>query len=135
MQYHFANLPDRVKAAIIDSIILIVMMYGATQFLNMFSNVTNTVRMLIFILVFLLYDPLLISLFGGTIGHSKAGIIVKREADTSKNLALPSAILRFVIKISLGWISLLTVTGNKKRKALHDIAVGSLVLKDEVKRY
>ncbi len=133
MEYNLAVLTDRVKAAVIDSIILIAMMYGATELLSLFDAVSDNTRMGIFIIVFFLYDPILTASFGGTIGHSKAGIMVKKEKDNSKNISFPYAIVRFLIKLALGWISLLTVTANEKRKALHDMAVGSIVLKtDEV---
>ncbi|MCB0456661.1 MAG: RDD family protein, partial [Flavobacteriaceae bacterium] len=66
--------------------------------------------------------------YGGTIGHSYSGIGVRRDDDSDKNISLPSAIVRFIIKLLLGWISLLTVTGNEKRKAIHDFIVKSVVL-------
>ena len=128
-----AILPDRVKAAVIDSIIIIVLMYGATEFLTLFDTVPTSIRALFFAVIFLLYDPLLTSFFGGTIGHSKAGIMVKKDSDARTNISLPAAILRFAVKFSLGWLSLLTVTGNEKRKALHDMLVGSVVLMQDPK--
>ena len=131
MEYNLAVLTDRVKAAVIDSIILIALMYGATELFLLFDTVSDTIRMGVFIIVFFLYDPILTSSFGGTIGHSKAGIMVKSEEDNSKNISFPFALVRFLVKLGLGWISLLTVTGNEKRKALHDMAVGSIVLKTD----
>jgi uncharacterized RDD family membrane protein YckC len=56
------------------------------------------------------------------------GIRVKRESDEKKNILFPLAIIRFIVKASLGWISLLTVTGNSKRKAIHDYLIGSVVV-------
>lgn len=56
------------------------------------------------------------------------GIRVKREANEKKNILFPLAIVRFIVKASLGWISLLTVTGNEKRKAIHDYLVGSVIV-------
>jgi uncharacterized RDD family membrane protein YckC len=38
------------------------------------------------------------------------------------------ALLRFAIKSMLGFISLFAISSNKDRKAIHDIASGSIVL-------
>jgi len=67
-------------------------------------------------------------LFGGTIGHFLIGIRVKRERKPEKNIIFPFALIRFVVKATLGWISLLTVSNNLKRKAIHDHMIGSVVI-------
>lgn len=128
MSVKYAILPSRVKALVIDQIIIIAAMYGASELFGMFESVSNTLRITAFVVIFLVYEPLFVSLFGGTIGHQYSKIAVKTEKDLSKNLLFPLAVLRLVIKVSLGWISLLTVTSNDKRKALHDIAVKSVVI-------
>ena len=130
MSISYALLPDRVKAAVIDSIILIAMMYGFSELFALFENVPQSFRITAFILVFLLYDPLLTSIYGGTIGHSYSNILVKNEDEPSKNISFPLAVLRFAVKLLLGWISLLTVTSNEKRKAIHDFVAKSIVIKE-----
>lgn len=130
MSIQYALLPDRVKAAVIDSIILIAMMYGFSELFALFENVPQSFRITAFILVFLLYDPLLTSIYDGTIGHSYSNILVKNEDEPSKNISFPLAVLRFAVKLLLGWISLLTVTSNEKRKAIHDFVAKSIVIKE-----
>jgi uncharacterized RDD family membrane protein YckC len=56
------------------------------------------------------------------------GIRVKRESNEMKNILFTLAILRFVVKASLGLISLLTISGNNNGKAIHDYLVGSVVV-------
>jgi uncharacterized RDD family membrane protein YckC len=56
------------------------------------------------------------------------GIRVKRESNEQKNILFPLAIPRYIVKVLLGWVSLLTVSGSKKRKAIHDFLVGSVVV-------
>lgn len=124
----YAMLPDRVKAAVIDSILLIAAMYGVSEILGLFENVPDYVKMVLAAMLFLLYDPFFTSRFGGTIGHSYSKIMVKKESDTSQNIVFFPAVLRFVLKFFLGWISLLTVTGTEKKKAIHDFAANSVVL-------
>ncbi len=120
----------RVKAAVIDSILLIVTMYVISGVLATFENVPDSIRIVLFVCIFLLYDPLLTSMFGATIGHSFSKIVVKREADPSKNIPFFKAVPRFVVKVLLGWISLLTVTGHERKQALHDLVAGSVVLQE-----
>ncbi len=131
MKKKYAILPDRVKAAVIDGIVIIAAMYIISEILNLFENVPNFVRIIAAIILFILYDPFFTSKYGGTIGHSYSNISVKNDSDVSKNISFPIAILRFVLKASLGWLSLLTVTSNNKKKAIHDLAVNSVVLEDK----
>lgn len=56
------------------------------------------------------------------------GLRVKNESNEEKNILFHKAILRYLVKSSLGWISLLTVSGNKKKKAIHDKVAGSVVI-------
>ncbi|WP_299800596.1 RDD family protein [uncultured Maribacter sp.] len=131
MNKNYAFLPERIKAAVIDGILLIVAMYAVSEILSLFENVPNYVRISIAVLLFLLYDPIFTSQFGGTIGHSYSKIMVKKDAITEQNINLVPALFRFLIKFSLGWVSLLTVTGNQKKKALHDLVVNSVVLREK----
>jgi len=129
MTKRYAILPSRVKAAFIDSLVLVAMMYAASEFLNILDEVPNTLRWVIIIIVFFLYDPLLTHIFGATMGQSHYNIGVRLDNDTlNKKLSLPLSFLRFFFKATLGWISLLTVTGNSKRKALHDFIAKSIVI-------
>ncbi len=118
----------RVKAVVTDSIILVVFMVGVAALFERFENVPDIARILAFVFIFLLYDPLFTSAFGGTFGHMIFGIKVKRDKNQDKNILFPLAVVRYVIKALLGWISLLTVSGNKKGKAIHDIVVKSVVI-------
>ena len=128
MKKKYAILPDRIKAVVIDSIILIALMFTVTEIFALFEVVLNFFRIMAFIFIFVLYDPILTAKYGATVGHSFSNIVVKNEKDHTKNITFPKALIRFLIKFSLGWISLVTVTGNEKRKAIHDFAAGSIVI-------
>ncbi len=125
---NYAGVADRVKAVVTDSIVIIIFMFIVTYTFSVFEHVPDTARIIAFIFIFFLYDPIFTSVFGGTIGHMMFGIRVKREKNQMKNILFPLAIIRFLVKVLLGWISLLTVSGNKKRKAIHDSLVGSVVI-------
>ena len=129
MEYTYAMLPDRVKAPVVDSVILIAGMYATSEVLALFDEVPNGVRVIAFVLLFVVYDPLFTSAFGATIGHSFSNIMVRKESNPHQNINFFSALLRFILKLLLGWLSLLTVTSHTKKRALHDFVGGSIVLK------
>jgi uncharacterized RDD family membrane protein YckC len=119
---------DRVKAIVIDSIVIVLFIVIMTYIFALFENVPEKARIIAFVFIFILYDPLFTSIFGGTIGHMIIGIRVKRESNEMKNIQFHLAILRYIVKFTLGIISLFTVLSNKKGKAIHDFLVGSVVI-------
>lgn len=119
---------DRVKAIMLDTFIMICLMFIFSKIFAYIDHVPDIVRICAFVFVFWLYDPLFISLFGGTIGHFLLGLKVRRKSDHSKKILFPLALIRYLIKGVLGIISLLTISGNKERLAIHDIFTGSIVL-------
>ena len=130
MDVVYASLQSRIKAVVIDGIIAIALMYSVTEILNYFDDVPSSIRMYLFILLFILYEPILVSLFGSTAGHYFSDIKVKRVNNPNKNLIFPLALLRFILKYLLGWLSLLTVTSSQKRQAIHDSLVNSVEIID-----
>jgi uncharacterized RDD family membrane protein YckC len=119
---------DRIKAAVTDSFVIVAFIALLSNVFSNLDNVPNSYRIVGFIFIFILYDPLFTSLFGGTIGHMIMKIRVKRTSNTEKNILFHSAIIRYIVKVLLGWISLLTVGTNKKHLAIHDMIAGSIVL-------
>jgi uncharacterized RDD family membrane protein YckC len=128
VQVKFPGVLERVKAIVTDSVVILLFIIVSTYAFSLFDHVPDNAKIVAFVFIFLLYDPIFTSIFGGTIGHMLIGIRVKRESDETRNILFPLAVLRFIVKASLGLISLLTVSGNKKGKAIHDYLVGSVVL-------
>ncbi|MBQ4819088.1 RDD family protein [Aquimarina sp. MMG016] len=128
MENAYSGIFDRVKAVIVDSIIIIIFMIIITDVFSSFEDVPNNARIIAFVFIFCLYDPLCTSIFGGTIGHMVNGIKVKRENNPEKNISFLPALFRYLVKSFLGWISLFTVMGNQKRQAIHDFLAGSVVV-------
>ena len=124
----YPHVSDRVKAVVTDSIVLVGEIVLATYIFSLFDNVPDIAKKIVFVFIFMLYDPIFTSFFGGTIGHMIMGIRVKRNNNEQKNILFPLAIIRFIVKAFLGWLSLLTVSSNEKRKAIHDMLVGSVVI-------
>ncbi len=120
----------RVKAAFIDSIVMILFMAVSTDLFSRFENVPDYAKMIAFAFIFILYDPLMVSLFGSTIGHRINNIKIQR-LDNGKRINIGLAIIRFLIKAALGWISFFTVSTSEKRQAIHDSIVNSIVVYDD----
>jgi uncharacterized RDD family membrane protein YckC len=125
---NYPGVYDRVKAIVVDAFVLILFMMMASYVFSLFENVPDIIRVIAFVFIFFLYDPIFTCTFGGTLGHMLIGIRVRRESDETKNIRFPKAVLRYIVKAVLGEISLFTVLNNPKRKAIHDYLVGSVVL-------
>jgi uncharacterized RDD family membrane protein YckC len=97
--------------------------------IDMIGNVPSILKGFIVVFMLYLYDPILTAFTGGTIGHKLMKLKIKQLQDPEKNTSLLAALLRFLIKGMLGWISFFTVTGNTNKRAIHDLASGSITLK------
>ncbi|MEQ8908988.1 MAG: RDD family protein [Vicingaceae bacterium] len=128
INFLYAGISLRVKAAMLDGFILILSMMGVSFLFAEFESVPDQTRMIAFVLLFVFYDPLFTSFSGGTIGHKMMGLRVQQKEKPLKNINFLKAIIRFFLKAILGWISLLTVDSKKENQALHDMAVGSVVV-------
>ena len=115
------------KSTTIDTLLLIACFYLLSDILNSMSNVSESLRILLFICI-LMYEPIFISL-NGTFGNHKNSIRVRQNKDTTKKLNFFQSLLRYFLKISLGWISLIFILMNQKGRALHDIISGSIMIK------
>jgi len=124
----YPDLIERIKAVFVDMLVLIFLMFIFSTIFSSFQSVPNELRIGAFVFIFLLYDPIFTSLLGGTIGHMLIGIRVKQSENKEKNINFFAALLRFLCKSALGWISLLTVSSHKEKKAIHDSVVNSVVV-------
>ncbi len=83
--------------------------------------------------VILLYEPVGVAFFGGTIGHRLLNLRVVDER-TLGNPTLAKALLRFVVKVVLGVISFVSMAFTRKHQSLHDLLTGSTVRIRDVSR-
>lgn len=124
----FAGLTDRIKAVVADGLIVALMMVIASSVFSSLKDVPDAARIFAFVFIFFLYDPLCTSFLGGTAGHYMNGLRVKRESDQKRNVFILLAVIRFLVKAALGWISVITVMNSEKSKAIHDMIAGSVVI-------
>jgi uncharacterized RDD family membrane protein YckC len=124
---HYPQLVSRVKSTIIDVVLIIVSLFVITWVLDQFTQVPDWVRVILFIGIWLVYEPLATTL-GCTLGNYIAKIRVRRESNESKRINLLQAYVRFIIKIIFGWLSFWTILFIEKKRALHDIVPGTVVI-------
>lgn len=129
--YRLPSLLARVKALVVDSLILLAIFTITTLVIKALGEVPNMARGLILVFMFYLYDPLLTSFTGATLGHRFMKLTVRKYAHPERRISLGQAFARFLTKGLLGWLSFLTVTGNSRKRAIHDLASGSIVLVDK----
>jgi uncharacterized RDD family membrane protein YckC len=128
MEEKYPQLTERVQSTMIDLILIIVLMFVFASVLDKYENVPDWVRVWMFALLFIIYEPLFMT-FGFTLGNYIKGIRVRKNADSTKPINIFQAITRYPIKILLGWLPFLTINSNPKRRAIHDLVSGSVMIK------
>ena len=126
--YKYTGITPRVKALVTDVIIQVAVMFIVVYLFSLFDNIPNVIRMVTFISIFFLYEPILISFYGGSVGHMLNDISVRQDKYPEKFVILPIAILRFFIKALFGWLSFITIIYNPKGKAIHDYVARTVVI-------
>ncbi|HWB24471.1 MAG TPA: RDD family protein [Chitinophagaceae bacterium] len=124
----YASLSDRVKSIFADTLFIVILMFIFVAILNNFDNPPDWVKIAVFITIWLLYEPVCVVL-GCTIGQYMMNIRVRRVNNTAMRINIFQSYIRYIIKVALGWISFLFIASGEKRQALHDLAVGSVMIK------
>jgi uncharacterized RDD family membrane protein YckC len=123
----FPSLLARIKAIFLDTLVLLVFFAVTSVVIDNVGGAPDAVRIALIMIIFL-YDPVLTAFAGATIGHKIMGIKVRKFDAPGSKISLPMAFVRFFVKWLLGWISLLTVTSNAHKRAIHDLASGSIMI-------
>ena len=127
-QNEYPLLSDRVQSSFIDGILIIILMFVFASWLDRYENAPDWIRIALFFGLWAVYEPLCTTL-GGTLGNQLKGIRVRRHADTDRNINFFQAFVRYILKISLGWISFLTIHTNAERRAIHDLVAQSVMIR------
>jgi uncharacterized RDD family membrane protein YckC len=128
MKIQCPSLIDRFQSLLADSIVIILLMFILSSVLENFESLSNTVKILLFFVLWAIYEPLATAL-GFTLGNYIAGIRVRNYKNPSLKINFLQSFIRFIIKVLFGWLSLITIFSNKERRALHDLVSGSIILK------
>lgn len=122
------TLVRRIKALTIDGLLILLIFTITSLTIGSLGGVVTAIKVGVLVFCFLIYEPLLLSLKGATLGHMMMGLSVKKYKNTAQNLSFFSALLRLIVKALLGWLSLIYISFNKDKRAIHDMASGSIVL-------
>jgi uncharacterized RDD family membrane protein YckC len=121
-------LGDRVQSTFIDVLFIVALMFAIASVLENFKNAPDWIRIALFVGIWIIYEPLCTTL-GATLGNYLKKIRVRKFGADSKHINFFQALMRYVLKLSLGWLSFLTIHSNKEKRAIHDMAAGSVMIK------
>ena len=128
MSEKYPEIADRVQSTFIDTVLIIILMFVFASILDRYENVPDWVRIGLFAGLFIIYEPLCTTI-GFTLGNYLKGIRVRKHSDPTKRINIFQAIIRYPIKVLLGWLSFLTISTNPERRAFHDLVAGSVMIK------
>lgn len=123
----YPSLIRRIKSIAIDAGIIIASMLVLSGLIGVSEESPTWIKIVSTIVLFGAYEPIMISL-GGTIGNRIMKLQVRRVDDESKNINIIQSYIPFAVKFILGLVSFVTIHMNKKKRALHDIAAGSVMV-------
>ena len=121
-------LSERIQSTFIDTIFIIILMFISASWLDKYEHAPDWIRIVLFFGIWAVYEPLCTTL-GGTIGNRIKGIQVQKFGSPNKRINIFQALFRYLIKMSLGWLSFLTIHMNKERRAVHDLVVNSIMVR------
>jgi hypothetical protein len=123
----YARFSRRMRGIVIDWIIAMVVLFGAVMLASASGNsaVSRTLGYLV-IAFLLLYEPVLVTLTGGTVGHWASNLRVVDDR-TGGNVSFAKALARLVIKAVLSWYSFVILAATRRNQAVHDLLTRSTV--------
>jgi uncharacterized RDD family membrane protein YckC len=127
MNNEYPELSVRIQSTFIDTLFIVVLMFLFSSILDRIQDPPEWLHIAMFVGIWVIYEPLCTTL-GCTIGNYLKGIRVRRVGNTARKINLIQAILRYAVKIMLGWLSFLTIHQNTERRAIHDLVAGSVMV-------
>lgn len=124
----YPSLLTRIQSVFVDGILIILLMFLAGKILDQYETAPDWIRIVLFVGIWGVYEPLAMS-FGCTVGNYLLGIRIKQYKHQTKRINILQAYLRFAVKFCLGWLSFIAIHFNADRRAIHDLASGSIMIK------
>jgi len=123
----YARFSRRLRGMFVDWVLALVVMFGAILIAVSVGNVIiSRILAILTVLFFVLYEPLLVSRTGGTIGHWYTNLRVVDDR-SGGNLPLWTAFVRAGLKAVLGAYSFVVMLATRRNQALHDLLTHSTV--------
>lgn len=122
----YARFSRRLRGMLLDWMIAMAVLFGAVALAsNIRSDTAARSLGVAAVALLLLYEPLLVSRFGGTLGHIWTNLRV--VDDRGGNVSFAKALARFLIKSLLGWYSFVIMAATRRNQAVHDLLTRSTV--------
>jgi hypothetical protein len=123
----YGRFPRRLRGIIIDWILSLILLFGALLVASAVRSdpFSRTLGILV-VAVLVLYEPILVSLTGGTLGHHFTNLRVVDERHRG-NVSFLKALARFALKGLLGWYSFIVMTATRRNQTMHDLLTRSTV--------
>jgi uncharacterized RDD family membrane protein YckC len=123
----YARFSRRLRGIFIDWALTLVVIFGALMIAStMRSDDVSRMLGIIVVTVLVLYEPVLVSWTGGTIGHHLTNLRVVDEV-RGGNVSFLKAAARVVLKGLLGWYSFIVMAATRRNQAIHDLLTRSTV--------
>jgi hypothetical protein len=132
----YARFSPRFRGIVVDWMIAMLVIFGAV-FVAISVGDDNFSRALglLVILALVLYEPVLVSVTGSTLGHYFNNLRVVDER-SGGNVSFLKACARLVIKSLLGWYSFVILAATRRNQAVHDLLTRSTVqIRDPAKAH
>lgn len=126
----YPGVPRRIKASAVDGVVIGLLVFVGLQVLARLAGKGPVVSGLAIVLPLFFYEPLCLWLRGATVGHTMFELRVVPVSRAGR-VSLWRAVLRFLTKAVLGWLSLLLVYSNERRRAVHDIVGATVVVESD----
>lgn len=127
MNNKYPELSARIQSTFIDTLFIVLLMFVFSSILDRIHDPPEWLHIVMFVGIWMIYEPLCTTL-GCTIGNYLKGIRVRSVGDISKRINIFQALIRYALKVMLGWLSFLTIHQNTERRAIHDLAAGSVMI-------
>lgn len=122
----FAKLSRRIGAVLVDGVVLALALFVVISIISGLS-IRSPFDVALAILLLGSIEPLFVWLSGGSIGHHIYGLRIRR-VDVDRRLGILRSYLRFITKLPLGLVSLVTVVSSRRHQAIHDLLCRSIVV-------
>ncbi len=123
----YARFSRRLRGIVVDWIIAMTVMFGAVLLaVTIGSDNFSRALGIPVLLALLLYEPVLVSFTGGTLGHYFTYLRVVDDRNGG-NVSFLKACARVVIKGLLGWYSFVVMMATRRNQAVHDLLTRSTV--------
>jgi uncharacterized RDD family membrane protein YckC len=123
----YPRLLRRLQGVFIDGLVIPLAAIGVLVALTYAGVESAWIKVLCPLLVIFLLEPVAVSATGGSIGHHIVGLRVRKER-IDERIDLLSAVVRVVVKTLFGLPAFFVALVSRKRQALHDIVVKSIIV-------